>query len=175
MSQNVVQPGEINGIALIGFRLSPESESPEWYTLFTYGVKDIPVMDNDQVLFFRSPDLVDKAFAFFDSSVKSLSPPPSELELVCDVAEMLYIINNETRDESATIVNSLNTIFDLLKAVKMNIPAENKDILYRLADHLTFDREFGSYLNQHGITREAITNAIIWAIGAITIKSRIIE
>jgi hypothetical protein len=120
MSQNVVQPDEIDGISLVGFRLLPESDSPDWYTLFTYGVKDIPVMDNDQVVFFRSLDLVDKAYAFFDDSIKSLSPPPSELDYVCDVAEMLYIINNEDRDESATIVNGLNIMFDLLKAIQVN-------------------------------------------------------
>jgi hypothetical protein len=175
MSQSIVQPGEISGISLVGFRLSPDSEKPDWYTLFTYGEKDIPVMDNDQVVFFKSLDLVDRAHALFDDNINSLFPPPSEPDLICDVAEMLYIINNEDRDESATIVNGLNTILDLVKATQINLPAECKEILYRLADHLTFNREFGAYLNQNAVTREAITNAIIWGIGAITIKSRVIE
>ena len=175
MSQNIVQPSEINGISLVGFRLSPESENPDWYTLFTYGQKDIPVKDNDQVVFFKSLDLVDRAYALFDDNIKGLFPPPLELDLICDVAEILYIINNEDRDESATIVNGLNTIFDLLKATQMNLPSEYKEILYRFADHLTFNREFAAYLNQNAVTREAITNAIIWGIGAITIRSRILE
>lgn len=175
MSQNVVQIGEIKGISLVGFRLSPDSENPDWYTLFTYGEKDIPIMDNDYLVFFKSVDLIDGAYNIFDNSIKSIFPPPSEIDLVCDVAEMLYVINHQDSDGSATIVNGLNIIFDLLKAIQVNLPAEYKNVLYRLADHMTFNREFGAYLSQNAITRESITNAILWGIGAITIKSRIIE
>jgi hypothetical protein len=175
MSQNVVQLGEIEGISLVGFRLSPDSENPDWYTLFTYGEEDIPIRDNDRLVFFKSVDLIDRAYAMFDNSIKRLYPPPSEIDLVCDVADMLYVVNHQDSDGSATILNGLNTIFDLLKAIRMSLPAEYKDILYRFADHLTFNREFGAYLSQNAVTRQAITNAILWAIGAITVRSRIVE
>src|SRR5262245_21941039 len=175
MSQNVVQLGDIEGISLVGFRLWPENENPDWYTLFTYGKEDIPIMDNDRLVFFKSVDLIDRIYAMFDNSIKRHYPLPSEIDLVCDVADMLYVVNHQDSDGSATILNGLNTIFDLLKAIQMTLPAEYKGILYRLADHMTFNREFGAYLRQNAVTREAITNAILWAIGAITIRSRIIE
>lgn len=63
--------------------------------------------------------------------------------------------------------------FDLIGAVKVQMPDEYKSALYNLADHLTFNREFGDFIKEKGISREMITHAILWCVGAVTVNARV--
>jgi hypothetical protein len=54
------------------------------------------------------------------------------------------------------------------------MPTEYKQVLYALADNLNIDEEFASFLAEEDIQRSEIVNAILWCVGAITAKSRLL-
>lgn len=174
MVERPIELKEIDGVSLIGFRINPDSESPDVYTLMTYGAKEMPIVVNGQLLFFRSPTSTAVVYEFFEESIKKLASLPTETDAICDVAAMLHIINHQDSDESATVLNCLNTLFDLVNATQLTIPTAYKKMLYNLADHLTFNQDFADYINQQGLERANITNGVLWCIGAIVVNSRIL-
>ena len=152
---------------LIGFRINPEREDPEIYTLIAHRDKDRPLVVDNQIVFFTRPELAIKALELADPNIKKLGPPPKDVDLVCDLAETLYLIDSKDIDPSATIINFLNTLFDLVAAIDTPIPSEYKQVLYSFADHLTFNRGYGKFLTQQKISRSMIINAIYWCVGAV--------
>lgn len=163
-------------LSLIGFRVDPDRDHPDVYTLFVIGDKDEPLMSGGYILFFSNPELVDKALKLSDNNnTKQLGPPPQDVDLICDAAKSLYLIECEDIDQSATIINFLNILFDLVKATQLAIPEDYKRVLYGFADHLTFDVEFLTFLVQQNISRDMMRDAILWCIGAVVSKSRIIS
>src|SRR5438128_2144770 len=96
------EPAEstIDGISLVGFRLNPDSQGPDLFTLIAYGERDFPIQDDGQIIFFSEPALASQAYERFTEDIKGVSPPPSEVDLVCDVAGALHLIEVEARDES---------------------------------------------------------------------------
>jgi hypothetical protein len=151
-----------DGLALVGFRLDPNREDPEVYTLIVYGGNDRPVVIHDRIVLFTRPELVLRAYELGDANEKQLGPPPQSTSLVCDIAEMLNIIKNQRTDKSSVILNCINTLLDLADVSGLLMPSEYRSILFDFADHLTFHREFATYLGQKNIRREVIVDAILW-------------
>lgn len=143
---------KIDGIALIGMAL-------------TIG-KDLA--------FFTKPGQAKKAFKLFSKEIRRSFPVPAEPALIVDLAAVLFLIENETFDDSAVILNCLNTIFDLLPSAGKKLSEERKNLLWKFADHLTFEKEFGQYLAANSISRESIIDALTWCVGAIVTKSKIL-
>ncbi|MFM9263953.1 hypothetical protein [Tychonema sp. BBK16] len=167
-------PNQEKLLWLCGFRIDPETEAPNLYTLIAYGEQEPPLVAGGQLVFFSRPELAINALQLCDIDVTTLGMPPTEIDAICDIAETLYLLDAEDIDESDTIVNCLNTLFDLVKAILMPMPTEYKRVLYAFADHLTFEQEFASFLNEEDIQRSEIVNAILWCVGAITAKSRLL-
>ena len=160
---------------LIGFYLDPDAERPDIYTLFRPGDEDKPLVSGGYVVFFSELALAPKAAELCDVQITTpVSLFAEDVDLECYVAESLYLINSQDTDSSATIVNFLNTLFDLVKATQLPMPAEYKRVLYAFADHLTFNREFSTFFAQQSISRSMITNAILWCIGAVVAKSKLL-
>ena len=175
MVEHRVTSNDINGVSLIGFRIDPDSESPDIYTLMTYGAREVPIVVDGKILFFTSVSSVKVAYDFFSEEVKSVASVPSGTDAICDVAKALHIINHQDLDESATVINCLNTLFDLVAATQLAIPTAYKKLLYDLADHLTFDQNFAEYMTRLNLKRGEITNAVLWCIGAIVVDSKVLE
>src|ERR687894_232474 len=95
MVEHRVTANDIDGVSLIGFRIDPDSESPDIYTLMTYGAKEVPVVVDGQILFFRSLSSVKVAYDFFSEDVKNLASVPSGTDAICDVAAALHTINHQ--------------------------------------------------------------------------------
>jgi len=60
---------------------------------------------------------------------------------------------------------------DLLRAVKLNVPAEYTAVLRAMAERLGENPEFGSLLKESGLTREQLEDALMWCVGAVAVKS----
>lgn len=162
-------------VALIGFRIAPENVQPELYTLLLSDGEDQPVLIDGEIAMFGKPSLASKAMELAGIDDARLGPPPREPDLVCDLAETLYLIHSEDVDQSASILNVLNTLLDLVAATRIPIPPESRRILHALADHLTFAREFGEFIDQDSITRSAVKDALLWCVGAVVAKARILK
>lgn len=171
--QDMPIPEHQEPVWLIGFRVDPDREQPEFYTL-VIGDDERPLLADGRIVLFTDPELATEALELADIDVHRLGPLPSEVCLVCDVAEALYLLDSQTVDPSATIINLLNTLFDMVKGVGEVMPPEFKKVLYPLADHLTFEREFGSFIDQEHITRSAATDGIYWCLGVMFAYSRVL-
>ena len=160
---------------LFGFRIDPDRESPDVYTLILHGDKDRPLVADGQIVFFSRLELASSALNLGGIDIEQLGSVPKDVDLLCDLAKTLYLINSENIDPSATILNCLNTVFDLVRATGLSVPIQYKRVLYALADHLTFNREFSNFLFQENIARSTITDAILWCIGAIVSKAKLLR
>ena len=179
-SENYNKDTDQEAVALIGFRLDPQNESPDLYTLLIYGGEhDFPFVVNEQIIFFRNPQLSVKVASLLPSNMPSelrdKGITPTVPELICDIAKSLHIIESENKDDSSIILNCINIFTDLVPATGISMPAMYKDILNRFAGHLTFNREFGDFLRQENISRNEIIDAILWCIGAITVKVKLCQ
>ena len=172
--KEAVEQSKIDGISLIGFRINPDDKAPEFYTLFTYGEVDTALMVNKDLAFFATLEQKQQAFELFSEEIRQNFSVPDEVDLIADIATTLYLIGNETFDDSAVILNCLNTTFDLLQSANIQLSDERKHLLWKFADHLTFEKEFGQYLSSNSISRESIIDALTWCIGAIATRSKIL-
>ena len=164
----------IDGVELIGFRLNRKSENPNVYILITYGDEDIPLTSDGELIFLSSVDNVPFAFNMFSEKIKQQAVQPTEVSLILDIPLMLHLLENKAQDKDATIINCLNIIFDLLEYSQSKLPENYKQILYALADHLTFDSDIEAFIKQKQLTRTEIVNGVLWCIGAILTKTRLL-
>jgi hypothetical protein len=165
----------IDGIAIIGFRIF--SDNIDLYTLITYGRtdQDFALTFDNRIIFFDSIKLASKAYNLFDDSIKQVASIPNNVELVCDITSAVNLIKYKTVDNSATILNCLNTFFDLLLAVNTEIPKKYKKILYDFADYLTCDTDLHIFFGKSKNKRNKILEAFTWCIGAIILSSKVLR
>jgi len=165
---------KLDGIALIGFRLQADSVNPDFFTLMAYGERDFPVRDGVQIVFFTEPALAAKVCEYWPEEIRRLAKASLEIDLVCDVAKALHIIKNEDQDDSSILLNCLNTFFDLVVATGHACPKGYERALSRLADRLTFEREFATFLEQEHVSRSDILDAFLWCMGSIAANAKLI-
>ncbi|MGL5064473.1 MAG: hypothetical protein ACRC62_31175, partial [Microcoleus sp.] len=85
---------------LFGFRIDPEIEEPNLYTLIAYGDRELPLVAGGQLVFFTRPELAINALELCGINVSELGTPPTEIDAICDLAETLYLLDAEDVDES---------------------------------------------------------------------------
>lgn len=172
-TQNTIGTSDnLKEIWIVGFRIDPNYTEPDFYTILLEERDDQPISHDEQIIFFHK--IHDAQIALeFDSLYSTMNNcnAPNEVYCVLDVAQSLYLIYEQSIDNSAEIVSFLNVLFDLLKSVSIQMPTEYKTILFKLADHLTFNREFGDFIEAEGITRKQLIEAIQWGVGAVITKS----
>jgi hypothetical protein len=157
---------------LIGFRIDPAAEGPQFYTLV--GAEDgseRPITKGDRVLFFRRPEDALKALTASDNGLRDVRPVPTELELLCDIGEALYVANSKTEDPDGVLFELIAVFDDLLRAVKLNVPDDYTAVLSAVATRLGESTEFAGFLAESGLTREMLEDALMWCVGAVTVKS----
>ncbi len=124
-------------------------------------------MLNNKIVFFDKIELALFALEEADTEMRSIGQPPDEITLICDVPEVLYLVENKNIDETALILNCLNTFFDLIEAENVVMRDDYKSKLYKFADHLTFNREFAFFLQEQNIMRATLKKAILWCVDTI--------
>lgn len=157
---------------LIGFRLDPAVEGPQFYTLI--GAEDgseRPITHGDRILFFRRTEDALAALTASDNGFRDVRPVPQELELLCDISEALYVANEKQEDADGVLFELIAVFDDLLRAVKLNVPTEYTAVLSAMAARLGESPEFASFLAESGLTREMLEDALMWCVGAMAVKS----
>ena len=157
---------------LIGFRLDPESEGPQFYTIIgSEGESERPITRKERILFFRQPADAQRALAISDNGLSDIHPAPSELELLCDVSHALYVANQQDEDTDGVLFEMIAVFDDLLRATKLTVPMEYASMLAAVAERLESSQELASFLKQNEIKREKLEDALLWCVGAIAVKS----
>ena len=160
-------------LILVGFRVDARHDGPQFYTLLSVGGdNERPLTAEGRVLFFTNPQLAAKALAL-DAALARLGPPPQELETFCDVAEALYRVNSQNADPDGVILDCLLVFDDLVRATKLHMPDRYQGILTELAARLTEGAQLGKIFSSHSL-REHVEDALLWCVGAVTVKSRMI-
>ena len=160
-------------LVLAGFRLDGEHDGPQFYTLLAVGGEnERPIMSSDRLLFFTRPELGVKALAL-DTELAKLAPPPMEVETFCDVAEALHLVNSQALDSDAVVLDCLLMFDDLVRATRLHMPDRYQGLLTELTARLTEGKQLGNIFTSHFL-REHVEDALLWCIGAIAAKSRMI-
>ena len=157
---------------LIGFHLDPAAEGSQFYTLIGYGDSgEQPITQDGRVLLFRNPADGLKALIASDNGFSDLRTVPEELELMCDISGALYVANAENADTEGVLFELIAVFDDLLRAVKLNVPAEYAVVLSAVAERLGENPEFASFLEERELSREKLEDALMWCVGAVAVKS----
>jgi hypothetical protein len=157
---------------LIGFRLDPAADRPQFYTLIgSEEDQESPITRQDRILFFRRPADALRALAASDNGFRDVRPIPTELELICEVGEALFVANQADADADGVLFELIAVFDDLLRAVKLNVPPEYSAVLSAAAASLGENQELAAFLNTGGVTREKLEDALLWCVGALTVKS----
>jgi hypothetical protein len=161
---------------LVGFRLDPAEEGPQFYTLFAFGGEnERPITTvGDRIVFFSRPELASAALEIGDPSMQALGDPPEDLEMVCDLAQAMYLVNSQDSDPERIILDCLELLDDLVRATRLNMPPPYQQALSELMEHLVRTHVYGEYLRERG-SREQLEDALLWCVGAITMKSTMIN
>lgn len=161
-------------LVLVGFRLDSKSEGPQFYTLLAVGGdNERPIANGGHILFFPRLELAAKALAS-DSSLAHLGPAPTEMETFCDIAEALFLVNSQNADPDGVILDCLLVFDDLVRASKLHMPDRYQGLLTELAARLT-ERSLLRDIFTSTSLREHVEDALLWCVGAVTVKSRIIS
>ena len=161
--------------SLCGFRFDDDNEHPDLYTVLLQVRDDGPIVSRGRVVFFTRLELAPLALEMDDDPrVRALILPELSVDetYIFDMTEISQMIAREARDDTAMLVDFLNVLFDLVSATGIGLPSDYQRILFALANHMTVEREFASFLTHEQISRDQIRDAIFWCIGGIA--SRVI-
>jgi hypothetical protein len=158
---------------IVGFRLDPDFDGAQFYTLVALeGENERPLMADGRIVFFANHADAKRALALGDDAIKRLGLPSVELEMLCDLAQALYVANAEDSDSDGALMDAIACMDDLLRAIQISVPAEYMATLSAIAGRLSETQEFGSWIKDQGLDRERIEDALLWCIGAVASKSK---
>ncbi len=161
-----------------GLRFDGDKDEPELYTVRLQARNNgWPVLSRGRIVVFAELSLAKKALEIDDDpSLRGSVLPPLNVDEtdIYDVADCLTTVDDGEVDTSHELLDYLNLLYDLVGATKLNYPRRYRKVLYDLADHLTFEHEFASYLNRSRVGRVTIRNAILWSLGAVLAQSTFI-
>ena len=159
---------------LLAVALDPDHE-PELYGLIHEGETDSPLMVDGRIVFFtdpaRAPDLIRQHGAAQAAAKIDVEKP----FFWCDVAGALHYLSAGGVDNTATVVDAVNVLLDLVKASGIKMEDSCRKALYDIADYCTMNKDLTKYLEEDGdhSSRELV-DAVLWCVGAVVVKSRIV-
>jgi len=173
MPELPIQPHLHEELVLIGFRVDASHDGPQFYTLLAIGGEnERPPTADGHIIFFTRPLLAAKVLTL-DASLARLGSAPEDIETFCDVAEALYRVNSQSTDPDGVILDCLLVFDDLVRATKLQMPDRYQGILTELAARLTEGAQLRTIFSS-GALREHVEDALLWCVGAVTVKCRMI-
>ena len=159
---------------LVGLRVDPQHDGPQFYTLLAVGGDDErPATADGHVLFFPHPELASKALTL-DATLAKLGPAPQEVETFCDIAETMHLVNSQDADPEGVVLECLLVFDDLVRATRLHMPDRYQGILTELTARLTERTPLSEIFSAHAL-REHVEDALLWCVGAIAVKSRMLS
>ena len=159
---------------LLAVALDPDHE-PELYGLIHESETDSPLTVDGRIVFFtdpaRAPDLI-RQYSATQAADKIDVAKPS---FWCDVAGALHYLSAGGVDNTATVVDAVNVLLDLVKASGITMVESRRKALHDIADYCTTNKDLTKYLEEEGdhSSRELV-DAVLWCVGAVVMKARIV-
>jgi hypothetical protein len=161
-------------LTLIGLRCDPDTPDADFYTLFIWGGKDRPLRAAGRILLATDPAQAPRMAQLSNEDVTAF-PIPTQADATCDVASALRLLTSADSDHRASLLDCLNTLFDLVEFAQVPCPDEFRRPLVKLADHLTFDPQFSQLLATGEVDRQTAVDAILWSLGAVFAKATFVR
>jgi hypothetical protein len=95
------------------------------------------------------------------------------VETICDVAQTLYLVNSQDSDPDGVVLDCLLIFDDLVRATELSMPERYQGILTELAARLTEGTSLKKIFASDAL-REHVEDALLWCVGAITMKAKIL-
>lgn len=170
------KPHQREELALIALRVTPYHEGYQLYTLLAVGGdNERPLTADGSIVFFQDPKAAAKALELDPSmSQLGLGPIPNHLESVCDLAEALYLVNSQDTDPHGTLLDCLLLLDDLVRATRLHMPERHQSLLTELTARLTEGKQL-KVIFSNAALRHHVEDALLWCVGAITVKARIVS
>jgi hypothetical protein len=163
---------------MVGVQLDPghdrASAGPELYTLLLEARDERPVVSRGRIVLFTTPELAGLALRMEDDpGAGSTLAAPTDVYAVYPLGRALSLIRDPaaTYDEEGSIVDCLNLLFDCVRAVGLTIPAEYREPMRDMADHLTFSKSLGEHDSSVPGWRAPVLNGLLWCLGAVAANS----
>ena len=172
MSSDFVQPRIWR---LLAIYLDPDQRSTTLFALMLTGRQDEPLMADGRIAFFtdrlRATELIETYGAHLKADRNGVDEPARR----CDVAQALYYLSAGGHDETASVLNSVNPLLDLVRASGIELGEERKRALYSIADYTTTSKDITRYLEEEGdYPSRQLVDAVLWCVGAIVMKSKLV-
>lgn len=158
---------------LVGFRIDPSHDGPQFYSVFAIGGEnERPLMVDGRILFFSRPELAPKAL-LLDGTTAHMKLPLDGIEMVCDLAQTLHLVNAADADPDGIILDTLHLFDDMVRCSKLNMPERYQGVLTEMADHLARGIDLSRIFTSDSL-RHHVEDALLWCVGAITVKATIL-
>lgn len=160
---------------LLAIGLDPDKTMPDLYGAIHEGETDVPLMADGRIVFFtdpaRAPELISQHGAPWVGDPMDVGKP----SLWCDVAQALHHLSAGGIDTSASVVDAVNVLLDLVKACGTKMVDSRRRALHAIADYCTTSKDLTKYLEEVGdhSSRELV-DAVLWCVGAVVVKARIL-
>lgn len=166
---------------LIGIRVDGTQETPTFHTFVQEsGTELVPLLTADatQIVLFTRRESARRALDVAGMQVRHLDSLPDEV-FVADFAGAFYLLQSASHDPDDTLLDLLNCLTDLFRAVRLSLPEEVRQVLAPLAEHLAQSRDIGAFLDDQLLlakvrSREKAINALRWCLGALLSHSRLL-
>lgn len=157
-----------NYSAVIGIRLDPGEGESNFLAMVVqnYSALDYPVKKDNHIILFSDVGQAENIVRTADNAEPLKSTPP-EVELEIYPADAVQVLQTQNEDPFCDILNFLNTAFDLLQGTSFILPEQHHQVLYPLADHLTFTKDVQSFFASNQFERSVAVNGCLWLLGAI--------
>jgi len=157
---------------LIGIRVEPDIFDAQLYTIYVGDER--PILLDGCPIFFTKPEAAERALLKSNCGAARLGPAPTELYYVYDLTDAIYTLYTQDNAPGARLVDFINALLDLCNCMPVTVPVVYRNNLSLLADHLTFNVEFGRFLIEHELSRDALVEAIHWCVGMVACEMRIV-
>jgi hypothetical protein len=69
----------------------------------------------------------------------------------------------------------VNVLLDLVKAAGIKLEDRRRQALFAIADYCTFNKDLTKYLEEEGdYSSRELVDAVLWCVGAVVVKSKIL-
>jgi hypothetical protein len=160
---------------LLAIGLDPDRTGPDLYGLIREGDPDAPLMVDGRIALFtdpaRAPELIRQHGGAGAADPMEVGKPT----LWCDVAQALHHLSAGGIDATASVVDAVNVLLDLVRASGARIVDARRRALHSIVDYCTTSKDLTKYLEEVGdhSSRELV-DAVLWCVGAVAVKSRIL-
>jgi hypothetical protein len=160
---------------LLAVGLDPDRPTFELYGAIHEAETDVPLMADGRIVFFtdpaRAPELIQRYGGPWVADPIDVDKPSFQ----CDVAQALHFLSAGGIDTTASVVNAVNVLLDLVRASGAQIEDRRRRVLHAIADYCTVSKDLTKYLEEVGdYSSDELVDALLWCVGAVVVMARIV-